>query len=222
MNSAVRNFYKLIPDSLRPKYRNPHFKAHQIEVPFRMLVVGNSGSMKTNWVLNLIATMDSTFDHIVLCTRNADEPLYNFLKARIPPGQLTIAEGMSEIPALETFVPGQQYLVIFDDLCLEKNQAQIAEYFIRGRKVAGGVSCIYISQSYFKIPKTVRINASYIVLKKLSSGRDLHLILNEYNLGMSRRALHELYLDITKVPEDGLLIDVTRQQFRRNFSLIHL
>lgn len=215
------NFYKLIPDDLRPRYRNPHFAKHQIEVPFRMLVVGNSGSMKTNWVLNLLSVMSDTFDHILLCTKNSDEPLYNFVKSKIGPSQLTVAEGVDDIPALEELAPGKQYLAIFDDLCLEKNQSRISEYFIRGRKVSGRVSVIYISQSYFRIPKTVRINANYIVLKKLSSTRDLNLILTDYNLGISRRALNELYLEITRVPEDALLIDVNKQQIRQNFLLAY-
>ena len=52
-------------------------------------------------------------------------------------------------------------LIIFDDLVFEgrQTQEQIEQYFIRGRKA--GWSMIYISQSYFGIPKTIRINVQY-------------------------------------------------------------
>lgn len=216
------NFYSRIPKSLRPKYHNPGFKNHGITLPFRMLVCGNSGSMKTNFVLNLIHLMNETFGGIIVVTKNAAEPLYQFLATRIPEDQLHIYEGSENVPSLESLDPNLQYLVIFDDLVLDKKQGKIEEYFIRARKVAKGVSCVYLSQSYFRSPKTIRINCNYIVLKKLSSLRDLGLILSDYSLGVSKKELIEMYRDATMKTEDCLLIDVNKSEFRRNFLDIYM
>ena len=214
------NFYSLIPQDKKAKYRNPSFQKHGIEVPFRMLVCGNSGSMKTNFVVNLIKIMDNTFESISVVTKNGDEPLYNMLKAKLPQDEFHMYEGIEEIPPLDSFDPKYQHLAIFDDLVLEKKQACIEDYFIRCRKL--GISCVYIAQSYFRTPKTIRINCSYIVLKKLSSTRDLTAVMSDFSLGgIDKKELLDMYRHATQRPEDALIIDTNKSQFRRNFLDIY-
>ena len=212
------NFYSILPKHLTSKYSNPGFAQHGIEHPFRMLIVGGSGAGKTNFVLNLIKVMAGTFDHMTICTRNADEPLYNYLRSKVDERQLDIVEGIENIPPLESLDPEAQHLVVFDDLVLAKNQSAIEEYFIRARKIARGVSVCYLTQSYFRTPKTIRINCSYIVLKQLSSSRDLSLVLSDYGLGVEKRYLERVYAYATREKEDALIIDTQRRLFRKNFT----
>jgi energy-coupling factor transporter ATP-binding protein EcfA2 len=212
------NFYQRMPKALKPKYHNPGLAKHGIEIPARILIAGPSGSGKTNLLLNLIAQMEDTFHHITVCTRNADEPLYNFLKTKVPEGQLSIVEGVEQIPDLETLDPNAQHLVVFDDLVLAKDQSRIEEYFIRARKIAKGVSVVYLTQSYFRTPKTIRINCGYIFLKRLSSTRDLGIILSEYGLGVDRKEMTRLYAEATTKPLDFLYISTDRREFRINFG----
>lgn len=127
------NFYSVIPKSNKSHYRNPGYARHGIEIPFRMLVCGASGSYKSNFVLNLIFQMNDTFESITLITKNANEPLYNFLRTKIPEEQLHVYEGIENIPPLDDFNTQHQHLVIFDDLVLEKKQSKVEEYFIRAR-----------------------------------------------------------------------------------------
>jgi hypothetical protein len=104
-------------------------------------------------------------------------------------------------------------------LVLEKDQTRIEQMFIRGRKIAGGISIMYLTQSYFKVPKTIRINCTYIILKKLASTRDLNLILSDYNLGVTKDTLLELYKYCTRIKEDFMLLDldaVPEERFRHN------
>lgn len=208
----------MLPKHLSSKYHNPGFSTHGIEHPFRMLIVGGSGAGKTNFVLNLLRAMAGTFDHVTVVTRNADEPLYNYLKEKVDERQLDIVEGIENIPTLESLDKDAQHLVVFDDLVLAKNQSAIEEYFIRARKIARGVSVCYLTQSYFRTPKTIRINCSYIVLKQLSSTRDLGLVLSDYGLGVDKRYLERVYAYATREKEDALIIDTQRRNFRKNFS----
>ena len=60
-------------------------------------------------------------------------------------------------------------------MCDEKKQEVVSEYFIFGRKL--GITSVYISQSYFKIPKTTRLQFSNLMLLKLSSMRDLNMVM---------------------------------------------
>lgn len=225
-SNEVVNFYTKLPSSLKPKYHNPQFENHQIGLPFRILCVGGSGSMKTNLICDMINRMRDTFGNIKIITK-AQEPLYDFLKMKIPPSHLQVTEGISTVPDLKDFeeddMKDLQHLVIFDDLVLEDKKLQdrmITPYFIRGRKVAKGVNCVYITQSYYMTPPTIRKNLTHIFMKKLSNNRDLKSILQEYNLGCDKDALMKMYKEATKDNESFLMCDMVakpKERFRKNY-----
>jgi len=220
-NNEVKNIYKRIPKNLLPNYHNPNYNNHLINIPFRIVVIGASGSGKTNVAVEILRRMNDTFGKIWIVTKNQDEPIYNYLQTRIPPEHLEIREGIENIPEFDEFDPELQHCIIFDDLVLEKNQKKIEQFFIRGRKIAKGISCLYLTQSYYRTPKVIRLNCNYMILKKLSSKRDLNLILSEVNVGIDKKKLLEIY----KYCVDGnftdfLMIDCDAPQekkFRKNF-----
>jgi Poxvirus A32 protein len=145
------NFYESIDKKKLKKFpSNAHF-----ELPFRMVVASPSGSGKSNTVLFIIALLSKCFTKIIICTKT-NETLYDHLKDTID--NVEIFEN-GNVPAISEYESDTSKLVIFDDLVLEPKatQAQISQYFIRGRKC--GFSMIYISQSYFGVPKTIRINS---------------------------------------------------------------
>ena len=222
--SEVINIYEHLPASLRPKYHNPYYKEHLLSHPFRIIVVGNSGSGKTTIALNIISKMKDTFDYIVLCCQNAQEPLYLFLKSKVKDDQLTICEGIQELPNMDSLDEDCQYLFIFDDLCNEssKDHKKIKDLFIRGRKLANGVSMMYLTQSYFAVPRLIRLNSTNVMLKKLSSMRDLNMILADFRLDVSKEELQKMYKQCTDQFENFFHIDVATNddtmRFRKNFT----
>jgi hypothetical protein len=220
------NFYSKMPKSLLNQTNNPNFDIHHIKIPFRMLIVGSSGSYKTGTLLNLINIMSDTFMTATIITKNADEPLYKFIQTKIPSTHLTIVEGVQNIPKLDEFDKKENHLVVFDDLMLD-NLKDVAEYFIRARKQS--VSCVFISQSYFspdKHFKLIRRNCNYIILKKISGMRDLNLIMREYSLNITKEEFVKLYESITnRSLTDFLMIDLDappNERFRHNFDAISL
>jgi len=239
------NVYQMIPRHLLNEPHNPNYDLHGIKIPFRMIVVAPSGSGKTNFVVNLIGLFSKkrekpkkrktkrekmleemgiivdddqgTFKTIHIITRNKDEPLYNFLESLSR--DIIITEGLETIPDLDEFDKRENHLVVFDDLVLEKDLRPIAEYYIRARKL--NVSVIFLSQTYYGIPKTIRTNSNYIVILRLSGLRDTNLILSEYVLGVSKETLLDMYNYATSQPMDAFIIDMTEgpeKRFRRNFK----
>lgn len=214
-----KNYYNLIPKSLKKEYYNPNYKNHLISIPFRMCIIGGSGSGKTSTLLELLHRMNNTFEKIVVCLKNADEPLYSYLKLKAKDG-VEFYEGIENIPDIDSFKGCGQTLIVFDDLVLDKNQSKIEQFFIRGRKIGDGISCCYLSQSYFKTPKNIRLQCGYFILKKLSSQRDLNMILSEFNLGVDKKQLIEMYKYATADPLSFLLIDIDapeENRFRNGF-----
>ena len=55
-------------------------------------------------------------------------------------------------------------VIVFDDMIADmkaKSSPIVTELFLRGRKP--NISHVYISQTYFKIPKTIRLNATIVL-----------------------------------------------------------
>jgi len=203
----IENLYEKIPKELLDKVDNPNFNLHRLKLPFRMCIVAPSGSGKTNFLINLLSIMSSgkgTFASIHIITKNADEPLYKWIQSKSD--QIIIKEGLSNTPPLDKFDKELNHLVVWDDLVLAKDLSMVENYYIRARKL--NVSVIFISQSYFKIPKIIRNNCSYMVLLKLSGNREVNMILSEFGLGVSKEQLIALYEFATREKFSPLLIDL--------------
>lgn len=224
------NFYKSIPDSLK-KNNTTFDKKTQMSLPYRGLIISYSGGGKTCLALSIFKyqSMSKLFTRIVVITRNADEDLYNYLKLKIPQNNLDIIE-IREDKDVEKIGPPEDYksdddktytLMIFDDLMLLKNQKPIEEIYNRGRKF--NLCCLYLTQSYYKTPRTIRLNSNYIFLKKIQNTRDITHIMNEYSINIDKSKMLEMYRKCTSDFENFLMIDVGTtpdKMFRCNFDKI--
>ena len=81
------------------------------------------------------------------------------------------------------------------------------------------ISCCYLSQSYYGIPKFIRSNCSHLLIVKVSSQRDLNMILSEYPLGMSQSDLNTIYDDATREFTDVMLIDLLHSKIYKNLNI---
>jgi hypothetical protein len=221
-SGQVINMYEKIPKQFLDKVENPNFHLHKLKIPMRMCIVAPSGSGKTNFLINLLNLFsqgDGTFNSIFIITRNKDEPLYKWLES--VSDRIIIKEGVENTPQLDKFDKEFNHLVVWDDLVLSKDLSKVEQYFIRARKL--NVSVIFISQSYFKIPKVIRNNCSYMVLLKLSGQREVNIILSEFGLGVSKEQLLSIYQYATREKLQPLLIDMEadpHERYRRGFTEI--
>lgn len=218
---SITNMYERMPPDFLDKVENPNFELHKLKLPMRMCIVAPSGSGKTNFLINLISLFSKgkkgTFSTINIITRNKDEPLYKWILTKTD--KIIIREGLSNTPKLDDFDKEKNHLVVWDDLVLSKDLSMVENYYIRARKL--NVSVIFISQSYFKIPKVIRNNCSYMVLLKLSGNREVNLILSEFGLGITKDDLLAYYDYATKEKFSPLIIDMegdTSSRFRKGFS----
>ena len=63
----------------------------------------------------------------------------------------------------------RKILIVFDDMIADiiknkKLHSIVTALFIRGRKIT--ISLVFITQSYFKVPKDVRLNTSHFFIEK--------------------------------------------------------
>ena len=222
-DGQIINMYEKIPKHLLDKVNNPNYNLHKLKLPFRMCIVAPSGSGKTNFLINLLHLFScgdkGTFQTIHIITRNADEPLYKWITTKCP--SIIIKEGLTNTPKLDDFDKEENHLVVWDDLVLSKDLSNVENYYIRARKL--NCSVIFISQSFFKIPKIIRNNCSYMILLKLSGNREVNLILSEFGLGITKEELLEIYKYATSEKFSPLLIDLEEdpdKRFRKGLNEI--
>ena len=68
----------------------------------------------------------------------------------------------------------RKILIVFDDMIVDminnkKLNSIVAELFIRGRKL--NIPLVFIMQSYFQVPKDVRLNTSHFFIMKIPNKR---------------------------------------------------
>jgi hypothetical protein len=142
--------------------------------PFRLAVAGSSDSGKTTMIINLLmgdkkAREDGNryvlCDAVLLVGRYLDEPKWTIVREFFEEQNLPFtAVPHTDIPEVDYFDSDIATLVIFEDLMDLPNKVQdrITGYFTHGRHK--NVSCIYVAQRFFAIPKAIRENVNYISL----------------------------------------------------------
>ena len=73
----------------------------------------------------------------------------------------------------------RKFLIVFDDMIADimtnkEFKAIIKELFIRCRKL--NISLVFITQSYFSVPKDVRLNSTHYLIMKINNRRELQYI----------------------------------------------
>ena len=73
----------------------------------------------------------------------------------------------------------RKVLIVFDDMIADimtnkKFQSVIKELFIRCRKI--NIPLVFITQSYFSVPKDVRLNSTHYLIMKINNKRELQNI----------------------------------------------
>lgn len=145
---------------------------------FRMLISGPSNSGKSNIVQHMLYKL-LAYDKVYLFSRNLHQNKYQALlqdfgtKIDLRLGyEVTGAPG-DEITPLEELPVDNKKIVVVDDLVCESNQNAVMNYFINGRH--RNWSLIYLTQTYFKAPKTSTTTAVIFAFSNSFRGKTTEL-----------------------------------------------
>ena len=83
------------------------------------------------------------------------------------------------------------YDMIADMIQNKKLNSIVTELFIRGRKL--NISLVFITQSYFKVPKDVRLNTSHFFIAKIPNKRELQQIAINHSSDISTEDFVHIY-----------------------------
>jgi hypothetical protein len=222
-DNGMVNFYDVIDNKDTAKYHNPTDSV--LQHPMRAIILGASGSKKTNTLINIIAQL-GCWEQFFIVTKIPDEPLYKFLNETLneaDPGCCLITSDFREIGNPEEMCQKKQKLIVFDDQILaDKNDMKtICELYIKGRK--HNCSTFFISQSFCGkqgIPLIIRNNCTHLLVKSIHSTRELKTLIREYNLANTPTEVKEVidcYKDYSAGDNCFTIDFLNGNKFHKNF-----
>ena len=95
----------------------------------------------------------------------------------------------------------------------------VTELFIRGRKL--NISFVFITKSYFKVPKDVRLNPTHLFIMKIPNKRELQQIALNHSSDTSTKDFIKIYKKYTTetysfLVNDAMLASDNPLRFRKN------
>ena len=160
---------------------------HIPDKPYRVLIIGGSGSGKTNVLLNLIENQPD-IDKIYLYAKDPYEAKYQYLINKRegvginhfndPKAFIDYSNDMHDVyKNIDEYNPEKEnkMLIVFDDMIADmihnkKLNSIVTELFTSGRKI--NISLVFITQSYFKVLKDLRLNTSHFFIAKIPNKRE--------------------------------------------------
>ena len=197
--------------------------------PYRIFIIGGSGSGKADALLNLINEQDD-IDKIYLYAKDLSEPKYKLLyKMHKNTGIIHLNDLSAFIECSNTmdavydniddYKPNKKRktLSFFDDMIADgksnkKFQVIIKELFIK---------LFFITQSYFFVVKDLRLNSTHYLIMRIKNQRELQNIAINHSAVIDYKDFMKIYRECTKEPYSFLAINTTllasdSLRFRKN------
>ena len=195
-------------------YTNQNIIEHNSKWPYIpdhryiILIIGGSGSGKTYALLNLINNQPD-IDKIYLYAKDPYETKYQYLINKREKGGLDhfddpkafmeYSNDMQDVyKNIEDYnlIKKRKVFIVFDDMIADminnnKLNPVVTELFVRGRKL--NISIVYIMQSFFKVPKDVRLNSTHFFIMKIRKKRELQQIVLNYSSNIDYKDFMKIY-----------------------------
>ena len=191
---------------------------HTPDHPYRILVISGSGSGKTNALLNL-TEKPTGIDKIYSYTKDPYEAKYQYL--------INIREkvGIDHFDDPKAFIEysndmhyvyknideynldkEREILIVFDDMIADMISNKKLNSIVN-EKI--NISLVFITQSYFKVPKDVRLNTSHFFIAKIPNKRELQQIAINHSSDINTKDFANIYRKCTDEPYSFLINDTT-------------
>ena len=232
------NFDNYVNENKTEHNKNwPHTPDH----PYRILIIGGSGSGKANVLLNLIENQRD-IDKIYLHAKDPYEAKYQYLINKRegvvtdhfnnPKAFIEYSNDMHDVyKNINKYNPDKEnkILIVFDNMIADminnkKLNSIVTQLFIGGRKL--NISLVFMTQSYFKVPKDVRLNTTHFFIPKILNNTELQQIAINHSSDISTKDFKNIYRKCTAEPCSFFVNDTTlpsnnHLRFRKNLFDIY-
>ena len=200
----------------------PHIPDHR----YRISVRGGSWSGKTTALLNIINNQPD-INEIYLYAKDPYEVKYQYLINKREKVGLDHFNDMQDVyKNIEEYNLGKKHkiLIVLDDMIADminnkKLNPVVTELFIRGRKLI--ISVVFITKSYCKVPKDVRLNSTHFFIMEIPNNGELQQIALGHSSDIYFKNFMKIYKKCTAEQFSFLVNDATLPsdnplRFRKN------
>ena len=188
--------------------------------PYRIPMIGGSGSGIKNALLNLIENQPD-IDEIYLYAKDPYEAKYQYLiniRKKVGLKRFNDTEAFIEYSndmqdvyrniAEYNIDKERKILIVFDGMIADtinnnKLCSIVTELFIRSRKL--NIFLVFITKSYFKVARDVRLNTTHFFITKIPSNRELQQIALFHSADIYTKDFINIYKKYTAVPYSFLV-----------------
>ena len=190
--------------------------------PYRIIIIGGSGSGKTNALINLINEQND-IDKIYLYARDLSERKYEYLiKKREDAGIKHVNNPNAFIECSNTMddvyenindynpIRKRKKLIVFDDMVADIVASKIFPAIIKELLIRCGklnISLVFITQSYFSVPKDAKLNTTHYFIMEIIDQIELQNIARNHFADIHYKDFMKIYRECTKEPFNFLTID---------------
>ena len=106
----------------------------------------------------------------------------------------------------------RKIMIVFNDMIADminnkRLNSIVTELFIRGKKLI--ISFVFVTQSYFKVPKDIRLNSTHFFIMKIPNERELQQIALNHSSDISSKDFIKIHKKCTAEPYSFIVNDVT-------------
>lgn len=206
--------------------KKPKEKRHGPLLPnnLRCIIVGASGSGKTNLLISLIESENGLkFENLYVYSKTLEQDKYKYLQKILKPIK---GVGYHAFSSTEDIIAPNKAkrnsVFVFDDVICDRNQNSVRNIFCMGRHYQTDV--IYLTQALVKLNKhLIRDNANFIILFK-QDDMNLKHAFNDFgvNCDMTFDEFRKFCLECWREKFGFVVIDIESEpnngRYRRNFS----
>ena len=182
---------------------------------YTVIRIGSSGSRKTNALINLI-NEENDIGKIYLFAWDLSQPKYEYLIKKREDAEIKhlnhpnafiecsnriddVYENITDYNRIRK----RKKLIVFDEMIADimtnkRFQAIIKELFIRFRKI--NISLLFITQSYFSVPKDGRLNSKPYCIMKINERIELKNIAINHSADIDYQDFKKVYRECTREP----------------------
>ena len=135
----------------------------------------------------------------------------------------------TKISSNTMLIKENKILIVFHDMIADminnkELDSIVTELFIRGRKL--NISLVFITQSYFKVPKDVRLNTTHFFIAKILNKSELQQIAINHSWDICAKYFANMCRECTAEPYSFFVNDTTLAsnnllRFRKNLFNIY-
>jgi KaiC/GvpD/RAD55 family RecA-like ATPase len=188
--------------------------------PFRMLITGSSGCGKSNFLINLLMKQ-VPYDRIYVYSKHLHQSKYKYLNEYLISLEDMLEKACNKrIPIIMAWADDINELVNCDDLDKTyRNLIIIDDHVLNTKAIDNRIGKLYttcrhkntsiitINQMYFRTPRAVRLNLSYLVLFNNNNRKELSLLSSEQGGNLEKNEFRNMYNSILRKKYNFFLID---------------